>query len=205
MFRRQTPRTEIWAIAAGAAAGAGALAFAVARGVRMLRRRRERSHDEYPAMPAELEALEDAAVELLRRDRHTGVCAIDVAAVGPGIIELTGLAPTHEVSQRAARVLHALPGVRTVISRLDVGTAEERLAASRIRHATGAPETSDRRWYGVRVGTGRRRQSPDTDPDRTDDSVHRITRQLEVRSDDHGIDDSTGPAAGNADAVQRPM
>ena len=176
MFRRQQDGVPAWVIAAGAAAGVTAISFAV---LRTLRRRRERQ-----PLVTGLDYLEDAAVDVLRRDPQTGACAIDVAATGPGMIELTGVVPTHEVSQRAARLLHSLPGVRTVVNRLDTGALEQQLATNRTRRARGEPGTRERQWYGVRVGTGRRRQSADTDPGRTDDTVKRRTRDLEVSSAD---------------------
>jgi hypothetical protein len=199
MFLRQPNRVLPWAVGAGAAASASAVAYAVLRGVRAVRRRRE----ELP--PGELEELEDSAVDTLRRDSATGVCAIDVAAISPGIIELTGVVPTHEVGQRASRLLHALPGVRTVISRLEVGSFEERLADNRERLARGEPETQDRRWYGVRVGTGRRRQSTDTDPARTDDTVARKTRELEISRDDLEDAASARPTSDAFDPTNPPL
>jgi hypothetical protein len=200
MKRLTQSRPEPWALAAGAAAGAGAVAFAILQGARLLRRRQPVDY----GLPAELDSLEDAAVEVLRRDAETGVCAIDVAAIAPGIIELSGVVPTQEAAQRAARLLHSLSGVRTVISRLEVGTFEERLASARARNAQGDSEFQERRWYGVRVGTGRRRQSADTDPPRNDDSVQRRTRELEVPTDlgDAGNAASTARAASQRD---RPM
>jgi hypothetical protein len=193
MFHGPSDRAVTWALAAGAAAGAsaGAAAFAVLRQVR----RRRHSEDE---LPAELEGIEDAAVDALRRDSQTGVCAIDVAAVAPDIIELTGLVPTHEVARRAVRLLHRLPGVETVISRLEVGSLEERLAQNRERLARGEPELMERRWYGVRVGTGQRRQSRTTDPPRPDDSLERRTRELEVRPSDLGDNASHRRAHGDS-------
>jgi hypothetical protein len=163
-------------MAAGAVAGVSAVSFA------MLRTMRRRSRPSQPGTP--LDALEDAAVEALRRDAQTGVCAIDVAALSTGIIELTGVVPTQEVAQRAARLLHSLSGVRTVINRLDTGALEEQLAHNRSRRSKGEPGTRERQTYGVRVGTGRRRQSPETEPDRPDDTVKRRTRELEVSSAD---------------------
>lgn len=187
MFRRQPDRFDAWVIATGAAAAVsvGTAAFAALRRFRRVRAARLRP-------TGSLEALEDAAVEVLRRDRQTGACAIDVAALGPGIIELTGAVPTPAIAHHAARLLHGLPDMRTVISRLEVGTVEERLALNRERRARGEPGLRERRWYGVRVGTGRRRQSPATEPDRPDDSVARRMRELEV-----------GPADA-ADAVDSP-
>lgn len=185
MFRRHRERLSPWTLAAGAAAGVGAGAATL---VLLRKVRRTRAASLGPA--SALEALEDAAVDLLRRDRVAGACAIDVAALAPGIIELTGVVPTTDVAQHAARLLHGMSGMRTVISRLDVGTIEERLAGNRERLARGEPGIRERRWYGVRVGTGPRRQSGATEPDRPDDSVQRRTRDLDVG----GADAADGPA-----------
>ncbi|HEX2165821.1 MAG TPA: BON domain-containing protein, partial [Longimicrobiales bacterium] len=136
MFRRKQDAVPVWVIAAGAAAGATAISFAV---LRTLRRRRQRL-----PLTTSLDYLEDAAVDALRRDPQTGGCAIDVAATGPGMIELTGVVPTHEISQRAARLLHALPGVRTVVNRLDTGALEHQLATNRTRRARGEPASRER-------------------------------------------------------------
>jgi hypothetical protein len=187
MFRQRHAGPDVWtvaALAASAAAGAGAVAYGVLRGMRVLERRQQRTW-------SALDRLEDEAVEVLRRDSVTGVCAIDVAALGPHTIELTGVVPTHEVAQRAARLLHALPGVATVISRLEMGSFEARLAENRDRLASGASSSTQRRWYGVRVGTGRRRQSVETEPERPDDTVERRTRALEVQSSD--VADAASP------------
>lgn len=189
MFRKQQEGVPIWVLAgAGAAAGASAISFAV---MRTLRRRQR------PSLTSDLDYLEDSAVDVLRRDSQTGACAIDVAATGPGMIELTGVVPTHDVAQRAARLLHALPGVRTVVNRLDTGALEQQLAMNRGRRARGEPASRERQWYGVRVGTGRRRQSTETDPGRTDDTVKMRTRDLEVSAADINEalsrDDGEGP------------
>lgn len=171
MKARELQRLMPWAAAAGLTAGIGG---AVYYAVRLVRRRRAR------AVPGVLDRLEESAVEALRRDRVTGGCAIEVGAVGPGIIELTGTVPTQEAGDRAARLLHAVAGVRTVVNRLETGTLEEHLAENRWRRAQGEPSLRERTWYGVRVGTGRRRQSVETDPSRPDDTVERKTRELEV-------------------------
>lgn len=184
MFGQESPRVPSWAVAAGAAASATALAYSV---LRVARSRRA------PKRLAGLEALEEEAVDALRRDPVTGACAIDVAALAPGIIELTGVVPTHDAGQRAARLLHALTGVRTVVNRLDEGSVEEQLAFSRVRRASGDAASRERHWYGVRVGMGRRRQSPETEPARPDDSVERRTRELEVSQAE--ITEATAPRA----------
>jgi hypothetical protein len=175
MYRLQTERRILLAIAVGAGAGASAAAFAI---MRLLRRRQ----DAAPYGVADM--LEDAAIETLRSDRVTGSCAIDVAAIGPGIIELTGTVPSMDVAQRAARLLHSLEGVRTVVNRLQAGSLEQHLAENRERRAGGEPGLSDRRWLGMSVGMGRRRQSPSTEPDRPDDSADRLSDELDVQPSD---------------------
>lgn len=175
MLRREPDRLAPWALAVGAVASASAVSWGV---IRMLRRRRR--------MPvsSSLDHLEEAAVSVLRRDAQTGACAIDVAALAPGILELTGVVPTQEIGQRAARLLQAVAGVNTVINRLDTGSLESRLAENRTSRMRGDAHTRERQWYGMRVGTGRRRQSPDTEPARADDTVKRRTRELEVSAAD---------------------
>jgi hypothetical protein len=203
MFRREPDHLRTWALAAGAAATGGVLAYGAARLVRAIGRARAFRRPVAQPGAYELDALEDAAVALLRSDPQTGGCAIDVAAVAPGTLELSGVVPAREIGQRAARLLERLPAVRTVILRLDEDSLEAHLADNRERHARGEAAWRERRWYGVRVGTGRRRQSPATDPERPDDSVDRRTRQLEVRQDEAA--EPGLPAHPAADVVRRPL
>jgi len=173
MQRRDREGMLPWAVAVGA--GASAAAFTI---LRYARRRRQ------AVATTELDQLEVSAVEALRRDRLTGSCAIDVAALGPGIIELSGVVPTLDIGQRAARLLHALDGVRTVVNRLETGTLEDKLADNRLRRAQGEPALRERQWYGMGVGTGRRRQSAETEPARDGDAVEHRIRELEVHEAD---------------------
>jgi hypothetical protein len=198
--RKQDTNAVAWAVAAGVAAGAGAAAtaFGVLRNVR-----RSRFAEQVPVTA--MDELEDAVVEALRRDPETGVCAIDVAALGPDMVELTGIVPTADVAQRAVRLLHRLPQVRTVISRVEVGSLESRLAENRERLARGEPQLIERRWYGVRVGTGQRRQSAATEPARPDDSLPRLSRDLDVQPGDLEDAASHHSVRGGDDAGQRPL
>ncbi|HUF52087.1 MAG TPA: BON domain-containing protein [Longimicrobiales bacterium] len=133
--RSAVDRVPFWLVATAAVAGASAVAYGV---IRLTRARARRE------APSELDAFELAAVDRLRRDAVTGRSPIEVAALAPGLVELTGTVPTHDVGQRAARLLHALPGVHTVINRLDTGSLEQRLATNRAQHAAanGAPRAS---------------------------------------------------------------
>lgn len=188
MHRREREGILPWVVAVGA--GASAAAFTI---LRYARRRRT------SVATGELDRLEESAVEALRRDRLTGGCAIDVAALGPGIIELSGVVPTLDIGQRAARLLHAIDGVRTVVNRLETGSSEDRLAENRLRRAQGEPALRERQWYGMSVGTGRRRQSPDTEPGRNDDTVERRMRELDVRDADvaDAVSPETLPGSGD--------
>lgn len=198
MDSRELHRAAPWALAVGAAAGTAAVAWSVLRAMRGRRDRPFRPH-----RSTDLDRLEEAAVDALRRDPVTGACAIDVAAIAPGIVELSGVVPNGEAGHRAARVLHALPGVRTVINRLEEGSVEERLAANRTRLSTGAASLQGGQWDGVRVGTGRRRQSADTEAMRSDDTVERKTRELDVRPGDVPDVRSPADATGEADLTKR--
>lgn len=178
MSRHMSDRMPPWGmLVVGAAASATAIAYAALRTAR-------RSRDEGRREGREIAELEENVVQRLREDAITGSCAIDVAAIAPGIIELSGVVPNDEAAKRAARLMHSVPGVRTVINRLEEGSVEERLAENRARRLRGEPETRERHWTGVGVGTGRRRQSPTTDPDRPSDRTKEVSRALEVSDSD---------------------
>ena len=160
------------ALVVGVAAGAAA---AVYFGWRGLRRRRSRQQQ----LATPYAALEEATVEALRSDERAGRRAIDVAALGDGIIELTGTVATEDEARRAVEVAQRVDAVHTVVNRLAIGAVEEHIVRTRRRFDDGDPALTETHWYGVRVGTGRRRQGVSTDPDRNDDRVDRITRVLE--------------------------
>lgn len=171
MFRREPEPSARWLLAVAAVAGASAAAYGLIRLFRAQRHRRG-------GAAGPLEMLETDVVEALRRDPVTGRCAIDVAAIAPGIIELTGTVPTHEASQRAARLLHAVGGVLTVINRLDVGTMPAPAPAGSRPGGSGGGH-----WTGIGTGMGRRRQSADTDPAQRDDSVRMRERAIDAEQE----------------------
>lgn len=204
MFRRKTPRvaTSTVALAMGATAGT---AVAVYLAVRQVRSRRAARH-EMP--PSEFAAQEQAAVDALREDGRLGRRPIDVAAVGAGIIELTGAVETAEEAHNAVELVQRLDGVHTVINRLTVGDIEQHLAETRGRLRAGDPRLQETQWYGMRIGMGRRRQSPSTDPDRPDDRTHIVSRELEpdpaaVMPDE--LDEANATELSREEADRRPM
>jgi len=174
MGRKEPERLAPWLLAAAAVIGASAAAYGI---LRLVRQRR----GEPGRMPREYDSLESAAVEALRRDPVTGRCGIDVAALAPGILELSGSVPTQEVGQRAARLLHAVPGVKTVLNRLDIDS-QQRPTRAQWRGRGGG--SGGGQWNGMNVGMGRRRQGAETDPAQRDDSQHLRDRSIVADMDD---------------------
>jgi osmotically-inducible protein OsmY len=76
---------------------------------------RLRHGDHEPAEPAE---LEDAVREALRSDEATSDLDVAVHAVGPGLIELTGVTSDALVRRAAADIARAVPGVEVVVNRI---------------------------------------------------------------------------------------
>jgi hypothetical protein len=173
MFDRKREKgTAIWILAAGVLAG-----FATAT-VLALRARRRRGPS--LAVSERLGDLENAVIKALRSDAVLRTRAIDVAAVAPGIVELTGAVESEEESHHAVDVVQGVTVVRTVLNRLNVGEFERRL-----RRQRGADRgEGGSRWYGMGVGMGRRRQSRTTDPDRRDDRADMVESALTPRLED---------------------
>ena len=66
----------------------------------------------------------DASPKILA-DEVLGRRAIDIAAVGEGVIELTGWVRSGEEAARAAALARAVPGVEMVLNRITVRGPEE--------------------------------------------------------------------------------
>jgi hypothetical protein len=156
----------LWILIGGVLAGLAAAVFLTGR------KRRERT----PRSP-DLRALEDAVIRALRHDPSVRGRGIDVAAIAPGIIELTGLVESEAEGQHAVDVAHNVIGVRTVLNRLDAREVSQRM---RPRSALKGGS----RWYGMSVGMGRRRQSRQTDPARRDDHADLVEEALAPNVDE---------------------
>lgn len=122
--------------------------------------------------------LERSVRDILREDETLSRRGMLVSEIGPGVVELAGIVETAEEMQRAVAGAQKVDGVTTVVNRLTIRTEESRLAATRSRFADGDPSLTETHWTGMGVGMGRRRQSPETDPDRRDDHVRMIEREL---------------------------
>lgn len=111
------------------------------------------------------EELEERVLETFRHDPILAERAVDIGAIGRGIIELTGWVHADDESHHAVVVTRGVPGVETVVNRLTVREDEDRYDESARRYESGEADTSPR-WEGMGVGTGRPRQGTSADPGR---------------------------------------
>jgi hypothetical protein len=115
----------------------------------------------------ELNGLEDAVLNAFLADEILAERGIDVGAISPGIVELSGSVYTDEEAERAVRVANGVGGVRTVVNRMDVEDEARYLHRTR---REGGGLGSLQHEMGRTGGMGTRRQGRGTDPDRPDDS-----------------------------------
>ena len=111
------------------------------------------------------EALEERVLEAFRNDPVLAERAIDIGAIGDGIIELTGWVHEPDEATHAVTITRGVPGVETVVNRLDVRVATSEDAMDEVSDDPNAPLPGGR-WEGQQVGTGRRRQGSSSEPDR---------------------------------------
>lgn len=129
-------------------------------------RRFEEEEEQYQ-VDGEAEAeLEERVLEAFENDPTLGERAVDIGALGEGVIELSGWVHTDDESEHAVTIARGVPGVETVVNRLTVGEDEERFEENARRVEEGDPALTESRWEGQRVGTGRRRQGNSEEPDR---------------------------------------
>ena len=142
------------------------------------------------------EALEERVLEAFRHDPVLSERAVDIGAIGDGIIELTGWVHEPDEATHAVTITRGVPGVETVVNRLDVRTAAISEGASDIDDDPSAPSPGGR-WEGQQVGTGRRRQGNSSEPDRHADPKP----ELEDRwlSTDEALRASAGDTEGHAE------
>jgi hypothetical protein len=102
------------------------------------------------------EMLEERVLEAFRNDPILSERAVDIGAVGEAIIELTGWVHSESEAHHAVTVTRGVPGVDTVVNRLEVREEEARLRDNAEAYTSGDAETSPR-WEGIGVGIGRPR------------------------------------------------
>ena len=156
--------------------------------------------DETDEEDAELEdddedALEERVLEAFRNDPVLAERAVDIGAIGDGIIELTGWVHEPDEATHAVTITRGVPGVETVVNRLDVRLAGSDEPAE-IDADPDAPLPGGR-WEGQQVGTGRRRQGNSSEADRHADPKP----ELEDRwlSKEQALRDAAGDVEGTAE------
>lgn len=137
----------------------------------------------------------------LRRDESLARRAIEVDAIADGVIELTGEVRSRSEAERAVAIAQEAQGIYTVVNRLTIAEEEAQREATRRRRENGDPDLQERQHYGMRVGMGTRRQSPDTDPDRPSDKQKILDRQLDVANVEDAPESGPDPISG-AEAVE---
>jgi len=113
------------------------------------------------------EVLEERVLEAFRNDPTLSERAIDIGAIGDGIIELTGWVHEADEATHAVTITRGVPGVETVVNRLDVRVTGGEVAEE-IDDDPSAPVPGGH-WQGQQVGTGRRRQGTSAEADRHSD------------------------------------
>lgn len=168
--RRKRNQTALWVLGVGAGL---AVAAGIITAIQVNRQGRL-------ALRREMRGLEKRVIRALRSGRSTRDQAVEVAAVGAGVVELSGYVDTEELAREVVEMVDNVPGVHAVFNRMDVRSVEARLRDNRTRGSG----TEGTRWYGGSVGIGRRRQSPATDPARRDDHAELQLKALQPNRDD---------------------
>src|SRR5207237_10352424 len=110
--------------------------------------------------------LEERVLEAFENDPILAERAIDIGSIGAGTIELSGWVHDEGEAEHAVTVAGGVPGVRSVVDRLEERSETEELEETRRRFEEGADSLNEARWEGQQVGTGRRRQGTSEEPDR---------------------------------------
>ena len=155
----------------------------VARRLRPARLRRQ------AAEQAELAVLEDAVLDALTADEILSERGIDVGAISRGIVELGGSVESEDEAGRAVQIARRVPGVETVVSRLDIEGGRRYRVGARARSEAPGTSYAEAHWTGNMTGMGSRRQGEQTEPDRPDDSHPRRERALRDADLDQYEDD----------------
>jgi len=127
-------------------------------------------HDDYDADDGDEDGddviLEERVLEAFRNDPVLSQRAVDIGAIGEGIIELAGWVHDDGEAAHAVTIARGTPGVETVVNRMAVGEIESAFDDNARRYETGDPALAEGHWEGQQVGTGRRRQGTSDEFDR---------------------------------------
>jgi hypothetical protein len=140
--------------------------------------------------------LEERVLEAFRNDPILAERAVDIGGIGDATIELAGWVNSDDEADHAVTIARGVPGVDTVVNRLEVGEEEERLEEHARRFSEGDDSHVEARWEGRTVGTGRRRQGTSDEPDRHSDPRVKLAERLTSPENElaAAADDTTGIA-----------
>ena len=110
--------------------------------------------------------IEERVLEAFNNDPILAERAIDIGAMGTGVIELAGWVDNDEEAEHAMTVARGVPGVDTVVNRLLIDEEERQVQDNIRRFKDGDPALREARWEGQQVGTGKRRQGRSDEVDR---------------------------------------
>lgn len=127
--------------------------------------------------------LEERVLEAYRNDPILGERAVDIGAIGGGVIELTGWVHSDDEVEHAMTLARGVVGVKTVVNRLVAHEDESRYARSARRYASGDPSLTEAQWEGQGVGTGRRRQGSSAEIDRNEDPKQPLAERWQSESE----------------------
>lgn len=149
--------------------------------------------------------LEDAVLDAFLDDGLLCDRGIDVGAISPGIVELSGTVFTRGEAAHAVAVAREVEGVETVVNRMEIEDERERLHP-RFDTDEGGLQMSGAEWTGNQSGMGRRRQGRETDPSRPDDSHDQREAAIEQADLAQFADEGhyARPRVGERDEVQSP-
>jgi hypothetical protein len=110
--------------------------------------------------------LEERVLEAFNNDPVLAERAVDIGAMGTGVIELAGWVDSDEEAEHAMTIARGVPGVETVVNRLMVEDEEQEIGETVRRRQEGDPALTEARWEGQQVGIGKRRQGRSDEMDR---------------------------------------
>jgi hypothetical protein len=110
--------------------------------------------------------LEERVLEAFRNDPILSERAVDIGAIGEGIIELAGWVHDDGEAAHAVTIARGTPGVETVVNRMAIGEIESAFDDNARRYESGDPTLSEGHWEGQQVGIGKRRQGTSDEFDR---------------------------------------
>jgi hypothetical protein len=142
-------------------------------------------------------ALEERVLRAFRRDAILCERAIDIGAIGEGIIELSGWVETREEAEHATAVTRRVPGIVTVVSRLFVGSDEQESSDLDEEDLDDGAPLPGGRWEGQGVGMGRRRQGHSGEVDRHADPKPVLENKW--LDEEHALEEAAGPVEGIAE------